>query len=45
MDQTDWNTGHANTVVWAARAAWLDRGKGLAMTCGFLIGFVAGRMS
>jgi len=45
MDQTDWNTGHSNTVVWAARAAWLDRGKGVTMMIGFWVGFVAGRMS
>jgi len=45
LDNSVGDAVHTTALVWAARIAWMDRGKGLAMTVGFWLGFVAGRMS
>ena len=45
MGEGDFAAGREDSLAWPRGFAWLDRGQGLALTAGFWIGFVIGRIS
>jgi len=45
LGESDLAAGREDSVAWPRGFAWLDRGQGLALTAGFWIGFVVGRMT
>ena len=45
LGEGDFAAGREDRVAWPRGLGWLDRSQGLALTAGFWIGFVVGRMT